>query len=42
MANLPASVTSCEYKGRTVYFVPAARCCDFFSDLYDADGDIIA
>ena len=33
VANLPASVTSYEYKGRTVYFVPAARCCYFFSDL---------
>ena len=40
VANPPASITQYEYKGQTVYFVPQ-RCCDIFSDLYDADGDII-
>ena len=39
VVNPPASVTQYEYKGQTVYFVPQ-RCCDIFSDLYDADGNI--
>ena len=30
-----------EYRGETVYYV-APRCCDIFSDLYDADGNLIA
>ena len=41
VANPPASVTRYEYKGQPVYFVPQ-RCCDIFSDLYDADGNLIA
>ena len=40
VANPPASVTRYDYKGNTVYFVPQ-RCCDIFSDLYDAEGNII-
>ena len=40
VADPPASITQYDYKGRTVYFVPQ-RCCDIFSDLYDADGNII-
>ena len=40
VANPPASITQYEYKGQTVYFVPQ-RCCDIFSDLYDAQGIII-
>ena len=41
VANPPASVIQYEYKGQTVYYVPP-RCCDIFSDLYDANGNIIA
>ena len=41
VANPPASITRYEYKGQTVYFLPQ-RCCDIFSDLYNADGNIIA
>ena len=41
MANPPASVTQYNYKSQIVYFVPQ-RCCDIFSDLYAADGNIIA
>ncbi|MFQ5872937.1 MAG: hypothetical protein ACE5JL_03945 [Dehalococcoidia bacterium] len=41
VANPPASITQYEYKGQTVYFLPQ-RCCDIFSNLYDAEGNIIA
>ena len=41
VANPPLSVTEYLYKGEKVYFVPQ-RCCDIFSDLYDAGGNIIA
>ena len=41
VANPPAFITRYEYKGQTVYFL-AQRCCDIFSNLYDADGNIIA
>ena len=41
VANPPASVTQYNYKSQIVYFVPQ-RCCDIFSDLYAADGNIIA
>lgn len=40
VANPPASITQYEYRGQLVYFVPQ-RCCDIFSDLYDADGNIV-
>ena len=40
VANPPASIARYEYKGQTVYFLPQ-RCCDIFSNLYDADGDTI-
>ena len=40
VANPPALIAQYEYQGKTVYFVPQ-RCCDIFSDLYDADGNII-
>jgi hypothetical protein len=39
-ANPPLFVASYRYQGRTVYFIPA-RCCDFFSDLYGADGSLL-
>ena len=40
VADPPASITQYGYKGQTVYFLPQ-RCCDIFSDLYDADGNVI-
>ena len=40
VTNPPASITEYEYKGQAVYFLPQ-RCCDIFSNLYDADGNII-
>ena len=39
-ANPPTYIAQYEYKGQTVYYVPP-RCCDIFSDLHDADGNII-
>ena len=41
VANPAISIFEYEYKGETVYFVPQ-RCCDIFSDLYDAGGALIA
>ena len=40
VANPPASITQSEYKAQIVYFLPQ-RCCDIFSDLYDADGNVM-
>lgn len=40
VANPPLAITQYEYRGQPVYYVPP-RCCDIFSDLYDADGNII-
>ncbi|MEX2598385.1 MAG: hypothetical protein WD533_01895 [Dehalococcoidia bacterium] len=40
-ASPPLSVTEYLYQGQTVYFVPQ-RCCDIYSDLYDAEGNLIA
>ena len=40
VANPPAFIAQYEYNGQTVYFRPQ-RCCDIFSDLYDADGTVI-
>ena len=40
VANPPASLIHYGYKGQVVYYVPP-RCCDIFSDLYDASGNII-
>ncbi len=40
VADPPASITQYEYKGETVYILPQ-RCCDIFSNLYDAVGNII-
>jgi hypothetical protein len=39
-ANPPLYVASYVYHGQVVYYVPP-RCCDIFSDLYDASGKII-
>lgn len=41
LADPPLSVIQYRYEGRMVYYVPP-RCCDIFSDLYDADGNVIA
>jgi hypothetical protein len=40
VANPPAKVYSYQYKGKTVYYIPA-KCCDIPSELYDADCNII-
>ena len=37
----PRKIYSYSYEGKTVYYVPAI-CCDFFSDLYDANCNLIA
>ena len=39
-ANPPAFIASYQYRGQVVYYVPP-RCCDIFSDLYDAAGKLI-
>ena len=36
----PRSITGYEYQGKTVYYV-LKECCDQFSDLSDADGNLI-
>jgi len=36
----PQSITEYEYNGATVYYV-VKQCCDQFSDLLDADGNLI-
>jgi len=38
--NPPLSIWQYEYKGETVYFVPA-HCCDIASVVYDASGEVI-
>ena len=40
IANPPAKLLKCEYKGKTVYYLPP-RCCDIPSILYDEKGDEI-
>ena len=40
VGNPPQSIWCYEYKGQTVYYVPP-QCCDQFSKLYDANGNII-
>lgn len=39
--NPPRKIYSYSYKGKTVYYV-TPPCCDFFSDLYDKNCNIIA
>lgn len=41
VTNPPRSIEQRLYRGETVYFVPQI-CCDVFSDLYDASGELIA
>ena len=40
VGNPPQSIWRYEYNGQVVYYVPA-QCCDMFSTLYDADGNVI-
>ena len=40
VGNPPQSIWSYEYNGQVVYFVPA-QCCDQYSTLYDAGGNVI-
>ena len=40
VGNPPQSIWRYEYEGQTVYYVPA-QCCDMFSTLYDADGNVV-
>ena len=40
LANPPLSITRYEYQGQIVYYLPP-QCCDVWSVLYDADGNII-
>jgi len=39
-ANPPAFIARYDYRGQTVYYLPA-RCCDIPSNVYSADGTII-
>ena len=40
VGNPPQSIWRYEYKSQIVYYVPA-QCCDQYSTLYDANGDVI-
>ena len=40
VGNPPQSIWQYEYKNRIVYYVPP-QCCDQFSTLYDAEGNIL-
>jgi Domain of unknown function (DUF6970) len=40
VGNPPLSIWRYEYNGQVVYFVPA-HCCDIFSIVYNANGDIL-
>jgi len=40
VGNPPRSIWRYDYKGQEVYFIPA-QCCDQYSQLYDASGNII-
>ena len=40
MGNPPQSVWRYEYQGQVVYYVPA-QCCDQYSTLYDANGNVL-
>jgi hypothetical protein len=40
VGNPPQSIWRYEYNGQVGYFVPA-QCCDQFSTLYDANGNVI-
>ncbi|MFD2245599.1 DUF6970 domain-containing protein [Pontibacter ruber] len=38
--NPPAAVWQYQYNGKTVYYIPS-YCCDMYSELYDADCNLI-
>jgi hypothetical protein len=40
VGNPPQSIWQYDYKGQTVYYVPA-QCCDQFSTLLDTNGKVI-
>jgi hypothetical protein len=40
VGNPPQSIWSYGYNGQVVYFIPA-QCCDMYSTLYDASGNVI-
>jgi hypothetical protein len=40
VGNPPQSIWRYEYNDQVVYYVPA-QCCDMFSTLYDADGEVL-
>jgi hypothetical protein len=40
VANPPAFIARQEYASGVYYFLPS-RCCDIWSDLYDADGALV-
>jgi hypothetical protein len=40
VGNPPQSIWRYDYNGQTVYYVPA-QCCDMFSTLYDAEGNVL-
>jgi len=40
VANPPAFIARQEYASGVFYFLPS-RCCDVFSDLYDAEGALV-
>ena len=40
VANPPAFIARYDYRGETVYYLPA-RCCDIWSTVYAADGRIL-
>jgi hypothetical protein len=40
VGNPPQSIWRYEYNGQTVYYVPP-QCCDQYSTLYDATGNVI-
>ncbi len=40
VSDPPSAIFRYEYKGQAVYYLPP-RCCDQFSDLYDAAGNLL-
>ncbi|MBB5020149.1 hypothetical protein HNQ59_003463 [Chitinivorax tropicus] len=40
VTNPPRQVIKSQYRGKTVYYVPAV-CCDRFSELYDSNGQTL-
>jgi hypothetical protein len=40
VGNPPQSIWRYDYKGQVVYYIPP-QCCDQFSTLFDAEGNVI-